>query len=124
MNDPKQATRMKDLRKHLESKGHEVYFPGQKQGECKKRYLVVKDGGLTQYQQVSSDMRLYDIMAYVPKNQYGDMEAFLEQLRQDMKSIYPLFVSTHYETPSFFDDTVEAWMVSVQYRNVRKFNHN
>lgn len=117
-------TRLKDLRKHLEAKQHTVFFPGQKQGECDSEYLVVRDGGLTQYQQTSSDMRLYEILAFVPKDMYSSLEVLIDQVKQDMKEVYPTFVSMHYETPPFYDDTVEAWMSSVQYRNMKQFRNN
>jgi hypothetical protein len=117
-------SRIADLREHLESKGYEVYYPAQKVGECKRPYVVVKDEGLTQFQQFSSDIRLYAIMCYVPAARFGDLELMVDKLKEDMKPIYPMYVSTRFETPSFYDDEVKAYMISVQYRNAKKFyNH-
>ena len=37
-----------------------------------------------------------------------------------LKALEPMLMPTHYETPSFYDDTLKAHMISVQYRNYRK----
>lgn len=35
-----------------------------------------------------------------------------------MRSLYPLFVLTGFETAAYYDDTVKAHMVSIEYRNM------
>lgn len=117
-------SRMTDLRDHLEAAGYEVYFPGQKVGECKKPYIVIKSEGLTQVQQLSSDFRLYAIMCYVPHRRFSDLEDMVEDVKEHMKGIYPVFVSTRFETPDFYDTDINAHMISIQYRNVKKFYHH
>lgn len=114
-------SRMEDLRDHLTNNGYDVYYPAQKTGECRAPYVVVKDEGLTQFQQFSSDIRLYAIMCYVPFVRFGDLEPMVDRVKWIMKSKYPLFVSTRSETPSFYDDSVKAYMISIQYRNAKKF---
>lgn len=37
-----EESRWKDLYSFLESKGYEVYSPGQKDGECLSQYVVLK----------------------------------------------------------------------------------
>lgn len=118
-----EANRIQDLYVHLESKGYEVYFPGQKTTECLKPYIVIKDEGLTQFQQYSSDIRLYAVMCYVPYARFTDLETMVDTVKDRMKELYPMFVSTRFETPSFYDDTVKAYMISIQYRVAKKFYH-
>jgi hypothetical protein len=116
-------SRLTDLYEFLEGRGYEVYFPGQKVGECKKPYVVIKDEGLIQVQQFSSDFRLYGIMCFVPLARFADLEVMVDQLKDHMKELYPFFVSTRNETPSFLDEAVKAHMISVQYRISKKFYH-
>lgn len=112
-------SRLLDLYEFLQSKGHEVYFPAQKTGECKKPYLVIKDEGLSRFQQFSSKLQMYSIMAFVPGVRFGDLEPLIDRVDEEMKELFPLFVSTFFRTPSFYDDTVKGYMISSQYRNIR-----
>lgn len=118
-----ESNRIRDLYVFLQSKGYEVYFPGQKTTECVRPYIVIKDEGLTQFMQFSSDIRLYAIMCYMPYNRFTELETMVDAVKEAMKEIFPLFVSTRFETPSFYDDTVKAYMVSIQYRVAKKFYH-
>lgn len=113
-------SRIKDIRVLLESKGYEVHFPGQKLGQCKKPYIVVRDNGLSQFQQFSSHRKLYSIMVYVPLDRYGDLDPLIDKVEQDMKALRPMIASTNFRTPSFLDDTVKAHMVSMQYQNIKR----
>lgn len=115
-----EESRIKDIRVHLESKGYEVHFPGQKLGQCKKPYIVVRDDGMSQFQQYSSHRKLYAVMVYVPLDRYGDIEPLADRVEQDMKGLRPMIASTNFRTPSFPDDTVKAHMVSLQYCNIKK----
>lgn len=114
-----QNSRLKDIYAYLKSKGYDVYFPGQKVGECKKQYLVVRDDGLAQFQQLSSNRQLYSILVYVPLARYGDLEPLVNRLEEDMKGMHPMIASMHFRTPSFQDDSVKAHMISTQYRNIK-----
>lgn len=116
-----ESNRIEDLYVHLQSHGYEVYFPGQKTTECLKPYVVIKDEGLTQFQQFSSDIRLYAIMCYVPYRGFSHLETMVDEVKDVMKALFPMFVSTRFETPSFYDDAVNAYMVSIQYRVAKKF---
>jgi len=113
-------SRLKDIRVHLESKGHDVYFPGQHVGECKKPYIVIRDDGQSQFMQFSSHRRLYSIMVYVPLARYGELEPLADQVEREMKGLRPMIRSLNFRTPSFLDDTVKAHMVSAQYQNIQK----
>lgn len=105
---------------HLKSKGIDVYSPGQHQGECITPYTVVKDGGSSQLLSYSSTQPLYDILCYVPKDNYSQLEPYLHKVREAMKELYPMVVPTYFETPSFLDDSVKGHMVSMEYRAANK----
>lgn len=113
-------SRWSDIFKHLESSGYEVYPPGVKEGECISPYVVVKDAGTSKDTNVSSSIALYDIMVYMPKNQYSKLESFVRKLEEDMDGLWPMIRPTHFKTTAFYDDSVKGWMVSIQYKNYQK----
>ncbi len=111
----------KNLYTHLKQNGFDVYSPGQHQGECTSPYVVVKDSGMYQFNGFSSNRATYDIMCYVPKDNFSQLEPFVDQVEAILKELEPMIKSAHYRTPSFYDDTVKGHMVSIQYINYRKF---
>lgn len=115
-----QKTRYMDIYKHLNDNGVETYSPTQKKGECTSSYVVVKDSGTNQYNNLSSTRTLYDIMCYVPKNKFTELEQFVAQVKAIMKGLEPMIMPLHTETASYYDDSVKAHMISIQYRNMRK----
>jgi len=60
-------------------------------------------------------------MCYVPKNQFTYLEQYVDKVKTIMEGLKPMIMPMHYETPSFYDDTVKAHMISIQYRNYKKF---
>ena len=113
-------SRWKDIYTHLKTEGFDVYSPGQHQGECTSPYVVVKDMGTTQFGGFSSTRNLYDIMCYVPGDQFSRLEPFVHELETAMTKMSPMIRPAHYKTPSFYDDAVKGHMISVQYINYRK----
>lgn len=109
-----------NIYRHLKSEGVDVYSPGQHQGECISPYTVLRDAGVNRLEDFSSTRALYEILCYVPQDQYSTLEPYVERVKNSMKKLYPTIVPTHFETPSFLDDTVKGHMISVQYRNNRK----
>jgi hypothetical protein len=115
-----EETRFMDIYSNLADNGIDVYSPAQHEGECTSPYVVVKDAGVTRYQQFSSVQALYDIMCYVPKNRFTELEKYVGRVKEIMKRLEPMIMPTHTELASFYDDTVNGHMVSIQYRNYRK----
>lgn len=109
-----------DIYAHLDNNGIEVYTPGQKKGECIAPYVVVKDAGTTQYNQFSSTRTLYDVMCYVPKDKFTELEQFVSKVEGIMDELKPMIMPTYTKTASFYDDIFKAHMISIQYRNMRK----
>lgn len=115
-----ESTRSKDIFKKLKEHNISVYFPGQKTGECKEPYVVVKSAGRTGLTSVSSSQNLYDLMCYVPLSKYSTLDTFVGQVEQIMDELFPMFRPVHYRSPSFLDNEVKAHMISVQYVNYTK----
>lgn len=114
-------SRWKDIYDLLKSKGFDVYSPAQHEGECISRYIVVKVGtSQAESNGFSTNQKQYDIMMYVPKDEYSTLEGFVEEVEEAMKDLYPMLKPMRYESGSFYDDTVKGHMVSVQYYNYRK----
>ena len=113
-------SRWQDIYKHLKNEGFDVYSPGQHQGECTSPYVVVKDMGTTKFGEFSSTKTLYDIMCYVPRDHFSQLEPFVYALETSMIKMRPMICPAYYKTPSFYDDTVKGHMISVQYINYRK----
>ena len=96
----------------------EIYPPATKHGECNKEYVVVKGDGSSQIGALSSEVRYYTFMLYVPKNKYNQLEKFKQVVKSIVATdLNPMLMPTGQETPDFYDDTVKAHMVSITYRN-------
>lgn len=114
-------SRWQDLYLFLTSKGYDVYTPGQKEGECLSKYIVVKYAGSVKADMISSRRDLYDLILYVPKVNYSQLESFVQQVISDMKEIEPLFMPyDNQQDTSYFDDSVKAHFVSIVYMNYKK----
>ena len=96
----------------------EAYPPATKEGECLREYVVLKQDGGSQYQTFSSEVQYYTFLLYVPRTKYASLAFFKEKVKEVIATdLYPLLMPTGLETPDFYDDSVKAYMVSIQYRN-------
>lgn len=109
-----------DIFKHLKSKGFKVYAPEIKIGECDEPYIVVANGTASKFEGYSTNIEIYDIMCYVPKTSYSKLEPLKMSVKKAMKEIEPLVKQYGTETASFYDDSLKAHMVSIQYKNYKK----
>lgn len=113
-------SRLKDLWKFLHSKGYEVYFPAQHQGDCLTKYIVIKYDGVVSSLNVSSRADLYSILCYVPFNQYSTIEEFVQDVKASMKELEPLFlVHNDQQLPAYFDDANKGHYVEIDYKNYK-----
>lgn len=111
---------LKQIRENLSKCGFEVYYPTQHTGECLKEYVVVAYSGSTEYAGTSSVMDTYEIMCYVPKNRYSSLIEYVENVRDSMRNIFPLVRETGTQTTSYYDESVNGHMLSIEYVNYRK----
>lgn len=112
--------RYKDLFLHLQDEGFNVFTPGTKTGDCLVSYLVPKKEGSSVHPGISTDVDLYSIICYVPQKKYSELESLVQQVKESMKSIEPLFMPTGEQTPSFYDESVKGHYISIVYRNNKK----
>lgn len=114
----------KTLFKHLVKKGFDTYSPGQHRGECQSAYVVVRFAGSSSFGSFSSNQNLYEVMCYVPRDSYSTLEDYADRVRSAVLELYPMFVPTGFETAAFYDDTVKAHMISIEYRNSVRRSHS
>ena len=113
-------SRWQDIFRHLKKSGFDVYPPGIFAGECTSPYMVVKNDGSTRHVGVSTDDDLYAVMCYVPKDAYSALEPMVQDVKRAMKGLEPLILPYGSQTPSYYDDSAKAHMVSIQYKNYKK----
>lgn len=102
------------------NKSFDVYSPGIKVGECTSKYIVVKNDGSSQHASFSSDVDMYAVMCYVPKDAYSTLEPFVQEVKKVMKALEPMILPYGSQTPSYYDDSVKAHMISIEYKNYKK----
>lgn len=113
-------SRWQDIFLHLESEGFEVYSPGTKKGDCTSRYIVVKNDGSAKRAGISTDEDFYAVMCYVPKMSYSELEPFVQEVKKAMKKLEPMILPYGSQTPSYYDDSYEAHMIGIEYKNYKK----
>lgn len=119
-----QDSRWQDLYTHLKNKGYKVYGPAMHPEECKEPYLVVKNDGANKHTRFSSLREQYTIYIMVPRQRYSQLEPLVQNVKNDMKELYPMFVLYDNSTlPSFYDDTVKAHYATLEYENYKKIEY-
>lgn len=113
-------TRWKDIFEKLAEHNINVYSPNRKAGECTFPYVVVKNAGRVSSMSISSSQDLYDLMCYVPKDNYSDLESFVTEVETAMDELFPMIRPMNFRTASYYDDTVKAHMISTQFLNWKK----
>nr|PZN07753.1 MAG: hypothetical protein DIU64_11785 [Caldicoprobacter oshimai] len=104
----------------LEEKGLNPYAPGMYEGVCQERFCIVR---------MSSQMpmagtnkvgtKLFDIIVYVPKTRYPDIEPYMQEIKEAMKELN-FIRPTGNETPPVPDDEKEAFTASIEYQVLKK----
>lgn len=113
-------SRWQDIFLHLKKAGFDVYSPSTKVGECTEEYIVVKNDGSSKHPTVSSDNDLYAVMCYVPKENYSKLEPMVQEVKKAMKGLEPMILPYGSQTPSYYDDSYKAHMISIEYKNYKK----
>ena len=113
-------SRWQDIHLHLINEGFDVYSPGMKTGECESQYLVIKNDGSSKHSSFSTDVDLYAVMCYVPKQEYSSLEPLVQKVKNSMKGLEPMIKPYGSQTPSYYDDSVKAHMISIEYKNYKK----
>jgi len=119
MSTPTES-RWQDIFLHLKKHDFDVYTPGVKVGDCVSPYIVVSHNGATRYTGISTMIDTYSVMAYVPKQNYSQLEVMVERVKAVMKKLEPMILPYGFQTPSYYDDDFKAHMISVEYKNYKK----
>ena len=114
------GSRWQDIFLHLKKNGFDVYPPAIKIGECTAEYIVVKNDGSSNHVGLSTDDDFYAVMCYVPKQAYSTLEPLIQKVKKIMKELEPMILPYGSQTSSYYDDSVKAHMVSIQYKNYKK----
>ena len=107
------------LFEYLYEKGIEVYFIGQKKGECLSNYVVIKDSGTMPTVNNDLGIQVIDLYCYVPQTKYTETEKFKNKIKEIMKDFNSLR-STGTETPPVAEDDIKAFSFSIEYQNQKK----
>ena len=113
-------SRWQDIYIYLKESGLDVFSPGIKTGDCTSPYIVVKNDGLTEHTTFSSDIELYAVMCYVPKQNYSMLEPLVQKVKKVMKGLEPMIKPYGSQTSSYYDESIKAHMVSIEYKNYKK----
>lgn len=114
------SNRWADIFLHLKGKGFDVYPPATHKGECTSRYIVIKISQSIRAGTLSSVNQSYDILLYIPKSEYSQLEDFIADFKTAMEELEPMIMPENYQTPAYYDQQTNAHMVSIRYRNTRK----
>jgi hypothetical protein len=80
----------------------------------------VKNDGSSRHSSFSTDVDLYAILCYVPKNRYSSLEPLVQKVKMSMKELEPMILPYGSQTPSYYDDSLKAHMISIEYKNYKK----
>lgn len=113
-------SRWQDIYNCLNNAGFDAFSPGIKVGDCIAPYVVVKMDISTEHPSFSTNVDLYSVMCYVPKQSYSMLEPLVREVEDAMKMLEPMILPYGQKQPSFYDDTIKAHMVSIMYKNYKK----
>ena len=112
--------RWQDIFKHLKEHNFDVRSPGISKGDCTNKYVVVKFGGETSHGSFSTNDTYYDLLCYVPKERYSQIDSFVREVQKCMKDMEPMIIPTNEVSPSYYDDNFKAHYVSIGYKNYKR----
>ena len=114
------CSRWEDIFNQLRNDGFDVYSPGIKTGDCISPYVVVAISSSMEHTSFSSNVDLYSVMCYVPKQAYSRLEPLVRSVEDSMSKLAPMILPYGQKQPSFYDDTIKAHMISIMYKNYKK----
>ena len=108
----------------LKNNGWDVFPPGTKKGECKNKYVVLKQDGSSQVGSFSSQFDYYMFLLYVPSNEYSKLGTYERQLKELIaKELFPLIIPTGQKMSDYYDDNYKAHLRTILYRNSVRNKH-
>ncbi|AKA70134.1 hypothetical protein [Clostridium scatologenes] len=104
---------------YLKENNIDVYSIGQKTGECKKEYVVIKENGTSGNEYIGYG--LIDIIIFFPINRFSEMELYVKQIRKLLKDLKFLQFTGNI-TPGIVDTDVKGYTTSIQYQIFKKID--
>lgn len=102
----------------LKHNGFEVYPPATKKGECKTKYIVIKQDGSSQVKQYSSRRVYYRILLYVPREEYSELSKFESEVKKVLnEQLYPLIKSSGQTEVDYYDDNINGHLRTFIYES-------
>lgn len=113
--------RYEDIMDFLITEGYSVYAAGAHKGQIINPYIVVKPGMAQRYMNYSSVIQYYDILVY--GRTITESVRIMNEINEKMKKMRPMIVCTFNSTEPFYDDDIRGYMVSAEYRNMKKIEY-
>lgn len=108
----------KEIYNFLKENGFETYSIGQHKGLCKTPYLVIRNNG--EYYLYSNKITEYEILIYMPYQQYSQFEDYIKQVTSKMNKLFPLIKLKSGASEHYLDEDVQGYMASVIYQSKSK----
>lgn len=93
---------------------YSTYAIGQHQGQCTNPYLVLKfSEQLTSVNNNSCGWQSFKVLCYCPKNSIAPLDTMINKVKEALEIDFEF---TGNITPDFLDDTVQAYIRSIEFR--------
>lgn len=110
--------------KSLEQAGITVYPPATKIGECREKYVVLKQSGSAQVRSFSSEFVYYQFLLYVPQNKYHELDEYSVSVKEAIEEkLYPMLMPVESNIADYYDESIKAHMRTLMYRNSVRNKH-
>lgn len=116
-------TRMMDIYHCLKDNNIDVYFQGRHRGDCLQPYVVIVSRGAAKLPEFSSTVNTIEVICYVPQSNPSLLDIFVDQVKQELKQLYPMIKDTYNDLGDYIDDDVKAIMRTLRYSFYRKIEH-
>lgn len=115
-------SRLEDIYLYLKSQGVNAYLPAHHTGECLTRYTVVRPSLGAKVEGYSTFYQSYQLLMYVPREEGSQIEVYVEQVRDAMRPLQRQLMlrETYFRAMPYYEDSVKAYMVDLEYRLYRK----
>lgn len=113
--------RYEDIMDFLISEKYDVFAAGVHKGQVTSPYVVVKPTRGIKLFNYSSVIQYYDILIY--GRTLTETVRLADEINKKMEQLRPMIICTYNQTEPFYDDDVKGFMISTEYRNVKKLNY-
>ena len=80
---------------------------------------MIRNAGTNKLVGISTTQTVYELLLYVPIDNYSFLDYFSDTVKETMQELYPMIVSLDSEVADYVDSEKKAHMRVLQYRNNR-----